>query len=126
MAVDDEPDARELLHAVFAEAGADAKVVGSGAEAFAAVCERPPDAIVADLGLPDEDGFALIRRVRALPADSGGRVPAVALTAFARGSDRAESLAAGFDLHLTKPVDPHELCVAISDLIVHRRQQSAS
>ncbi len=121
LAVDDESDARELLHAILTAAGARVTVAASGAEAFAAFRREPPDALVADLGLPDEDGYALLRRIRALPPADGGTAPAIALTAFARGSDRAESLAAGFDLHLTKPVDPDELCAAVADLVASRR-----
>jgi CheY-like chemotaxis protein len=75
-----------------------------------------PDVIVSDIAMPEEDGYAFIRRVRSLPPEEGGRTPAVALTALARPKDRVCALAAGFQTHLPKPVDPSELVLAVANL----------
>jgi CheY-like chemotaxis protein len=75
-----------------------------------------PNVLVSDIGMPGEDGYALIRKVRALDAEQGGRIPAVALTAYARAEDRKQALLAGFQLHVPKPVDPAELAAAIANL----------
>ena len=75
---------------------------------------RLADVLVTDIAMPDEDGYALIRAVRALPPEAGGSVPAVAVTAYARDEDRARSLAAGFQAHLAKPVESHELIGALA------------
>jgi CheY-like chemotaxis protein len=79
--------------------------------------------IVSDIAMPVEDGFGLIERVRALPADSGGRIPAIALTAYSRVKDRLEALAAGFQMHLAKPVDASELAVAIASILERSRNR---
>ena len=83
---------RELLREVLERCGGRVEVAGSAAEAFELFCRSPPDMLVSDIGMPTEDGYALIRKVRALPADAGGRVPAIALTAFARTEDRTRAL----------------------------------
>jgi len=114
LAVDDEPDARDMLTALLRELGAEIRTCASAAEALAVLCEGRTDVLVADIGMPIEDGFDLIRLVRALPADRGGNVPAVALTAYARAEDRAKALAAGYQIHLSKPVDPNVLATAIA------------
>ena len=77
---------------------------------------HPPDVLVSDIGMPGTDGYALIRQLRSMPEADGGRVPAIALTAFARNDDRARALAAGYQLHLGKPVDEDELVAAIASL----------
>ncbi|HEX8913449.1 MAG TPA: response regulator, partial [Humisphaera sp.] len=84
--------------------------------AVAAVRAARPDVLVSDIGMPGEDGYALIRRVRSLPAAEGAGVPAVALTAFAAAEDRARALGAGFQVHMTKPVEPAELVAAVAGL----------
>ena len=89
----------------------------SGAEAaLAAISESRPDVLVSDIGMPGEDGYAFIRELRARPAERGGRVPAVAVTAYARPDDRRRALSAGFDAHLTKPIDEVELVAVIASL----------
>jgi CheY-like chemotaxis protein len=75
-----------------------------------------PHVLVCDIGMPGEDGFALIQRIRTLPAEAGGRIRAVAVTAYARGEDRRRALASGFTLHMSKPIDPGELVVSVARL----------
>ena len=116
LAVDDEPDARHLLKSVLEQCGAEVRTCGSAAEAIAALEEYRPDVLVSDIGMPEEDGYSLIRKVRALDAGSGGRTPAVALTAYARVEDRLQALSAGYNMHVAKPVEPAELAVVISSL----------
>src|SRR5947208_670326 len=107
--VEDEVDAREALSAIVSQAGATVAAVGTAGEALGRLVSWRPDVLVCDIGLPAEDGYALIRKVRALRPDQGGDVPAVALTAYARASDRARALAAGFQVHLAKPLEPDQL-----------------
>jgi two-component system CheB/CheR fusion protein len=109
LVVEDDPDGREMLVTVFAGYGATVSAAASAAEAMEALRSATPDVLICDIGLPDEDGHELIRRVRALEAARGGRVPALALTAFAGAEDRRKALAAGFDLYLPKPASPAEL-----------------
>ena len=85
-------------------------------EALALVEARKPDVLVTDIGMPESDGFELLRRVRALGPDRGGRVPAIALTAFARSEDRTRALRAGFLVHVSKPVDPSELIATVASV----------
>jgi PAS domain S-box-containing protein len=115
LAVDDEPDSLALLRAVLEEAGATVTTAGSAPAALDAIACRPPDVIVADIGMPGTDGLQLIRKIRKLqePVRS---TPAAALTAYARAQDRITSLASGFHMHLVKPIDPLELLVAVSSL----------
>jgi len=114
LAVDDERDAREMLTALLRELGAEIRTCASAAEALKVLDEGWTDVLIADIGMPIEDGFDLIRQVRALPAERGGAVPAVALTAYARAEDQARTLAAGYQFHLPKPVDPNVLATAIA------------
>ena len=86
-------------------------------EALRAFDEFRPDALVADVGMPGEDGYSLIRRLRSRLADQGGHLAAIALTAYARLQDREDALAAGFDVHLSKPVEPSELAWAVVSLV---------
>jgi CheY-like chemotaxis protein len=113
--VEDEADAREMLVAVFEQCGATVISAASSVAAIEAVQRAPPDVLVCDIGLPGEDGYELIRRVRALEAGRG-RMAAVALTAYAGGEDRRKALAAGFDLHVPKPAAPAELVDKIARL----------
>jgi len=114
--VDDEDDTRKVITAVMAQHGAEVVACGSAREALDAIQWWRPDILMSDIGMPGEDGYALIRQVRALPADSGGRTPAAALTAYAREEDRRRALAAGFQLHVSKPFSAHELIAAVSNL----------
>jgi signal transduction histidine kinase/CheY-like chemotaxis protein len=117
VAVDDEADSLELLVTILEHAGATVNGFRSAGEGLNAVSAMRPDVLVSDIGMPGEDGHAFIRRVRALPASSGGRTAAVALTAFARGEDRTRALQSGFDAHVPKPVDRDELLAVIASLV---------
>jgi signal transduction histidine kinase/ActR/RegA family two-component response regulator len=114
--VDDDADTREFLATALRAAGADLRAVGSAAAAFATMRAWRPDVIVSDIAMPEQDGYAFIQGVRALDDAAGGRTPAVALTALARPRDRVRALAAGFQTHLPKPVDPNELVLAVANL----------
>jgi PAS domain S-box-containing protein len=117
LVVDDEPDARDLLTVVLEQQGASVSAVGSAAEALDRLESLKPDVMVSDIGMPNDDGYTLIRKVRALPARQGGATPAVALTAYAGADARETTLAAGFQIHLAKPIDPTELLAAIARLV---------
>jgi len=121
LVVDDELDARDLLAEILSQAGADVVVVGSADEALETLARWRPDVLVSDIGMPGDDGYILIRKVRALSAGQGGRVRALALTAYARSEDRALALEAGFHAHIAKPVDPLELTALIAGLAPERR-----
>jgi PAS domain S-box-containing protein len=125
--VDDHDDARELLEAVLTQYGADVVAVSSAAEAYALITATPPqelpDVMVTDIGMPGEDGYSLMRRVREWEFDRGVYIPAVALTAFGRPEDRMRALRSGFQMHVVKPVEPAELAAVITSLI---RRQMAS
>jgi len=114
LVVDDDPDALELATAILEASGAAVRRCPAAAEALSALREWHPDVLVSDIEMPGEDGYALIRRVRALDAAEGGRTPAVALTAYGRTQDRILSLAAGYSMHIPKPVDPGELTAIIA------------
>jgi signal transduction histidine kinase len=116
LVVDDDPDARELLSTALGYYGAEVVTADSAGEALALIPEVMPDVLLSDIGMRGEDGFALIRRVRALPPDRGGLVPAVALTAFAAANDRVRALSAGFQLHVAKPFDPLDLARTVQRL----------
>jgi PAS domain S-box-containing protein len=114
--VDDEPDTRELLKSSLSECGADVIVVASVSEAFGSLEASVPDIVICDIGMPGEDGYDLIRRLRALPQESGGKVPAIALTAYARVEDRLRALRAGFQMHVPKPVELAELVTVVASV----------
>jgi CheY-like chemotaxis protein len=116
LVVDDEPDTLDFLAAVLEGCEAEVTTASSSAEAFRLLKEARPDVLVSDIGMPGEDGYALIRKVRRLGDDEGGRTPAVALTAYAREADRREAIRAGFQTHMTKPVEPSELAEVIAGL----------
>lgn len=112
--VDDDDDARELLATVLERAGATVTGCADAASAYAAVREQRPDVLVSDIGLPGEDGFELIARIRQLSPEEGGRVPAVAVSGYARSDDRAKALDSGFQAHLAKPVELAELLALLA------------
>ncbi|MBN3895563.1 MAG: response regulator [Nostoc sp. NOS(2021)] len=114
--VDDEADARHLLTTILRQYGTQVIAAASACEALLALQEFKPHVLVSDISMPQEDGYTLIRKVRALPTDQGGRIPAVALTAYARAEDRTQALLAGFQLHVPKPVNPGELAAVIANL----------
>jgi PAS domain S-box-containing protein len=111
--VEDEPDARELLVTILHQYGAEVRAAASAAEGLELLGQQKPDALISDIEMPYEDGYSFIRKVRTLSVEQGGRVPAIALTAHARSDDRLRALSAGFDAHVTKPMDPIELVTII-------------
>jgi CheY-like chemotaxis protein len=123
LAVDDEADARRLLSKVLGEAGANITAVGSVTEAMAAIGAGCPDVLLSDIAMPDQDGYDLIGKVRSA-GHSVKVLPAVALTAFAHKDDRLRALLAGFQVHVPKPIDPHELVAVIATLAGRTGEQS--
>ncbi len=113
LVVDDEPDARELLRHLLQKYGLDVTIAGSAAEALDLLQRNRPHVLVCDVGMPVMSGYDLLEAIRALAPASGGNTPAIALTAYARPEDRARSMRAGFQLHLSKPVEMTELLVSI-------------
>jgi len=116
LVVDDEFDARALVTTMLEGSGAQVLAVSSAAEALDSMESWKPDVLIADIGMPVEDGYGLIKKVRALPRERGGQTPAVALTAYARSDDRKRALAEGYHVHLAKPVDRVELATVIGGL----------
>jgi signal transduction histidine kinase/ActR/RegA family two-component response regulator len=118
LVVDDEADVRELLIQILVECGVEVVAVATADEAITVLMEQASrlDVLVSDIGMPNEDGYTLVRRVRSLPPESGGRIPAVALTAYARTEDRRAALLAGFHSHIAKPVELAELIAVIANL----------
>ena len=116
LVVDDEPDARELVAAVLTGRGAEVVSVGSANEALEEMERQRFDVLVSDIGMPQMDGYALIRRIRQLPAERGGGIPAAALTAYAGVEDRMRVLSAGYQMHVPKPVEPAELATVVGSL----------
>jgi signal transduction histidine kinase/DNA-binding response OmpR family regulator len=124
--VDDEPETRELLKFVIEECSACVVTAATAEEAFAALQQDAFDLLISDVGMPGEDGYSLIRRVRSL-GGAGAALPALALTAYARSEDRTQSLRAGFNMHLAKPIDPAELLLVIETLArTARRARNSS
>jgi CheY-like chemotaxis protein len=126
LVVDDDPGIRDFLVTVLREHGAEATGVASALDALGAISRRRPDVLVSDIQLPGEDGYALLRRLRGLPPEVGGRVPALALSADSDGDDADRALAAGFQLHLCQPVQPSTLVGAVAALPGKRRRDSDS
>jgi PAS domain S-box-containing protein len=124
LVVDDEEDARLLVTTALERGGARVHAVENAVDAFAVLAKERIDVLVSDVGMPDEDGFSLIQRVRALPSGHGGDVRAIALTAYARAEDASKALRLGFQLHLAKPIDLHELTNAVSLLVSERARAS--
>ncbi len=116
LVVDDEADTREFLTFALEEYGAETIVAASAAEALKALELYHPDVLLSDIGMPEEDGYSLIRKVRSLSLERGGSIKAVALTAYAREEDQQRAISAGFQMHVTKPVEPAELVAAVSSL----------
>ncbi len=116
LVVEDETETRELLQMMLEQRGADVTVATSAREALEQLQHTKPDVLISDIGMPEEDGYELIRQVRALTPAQGGRVPAVALTAYARTEDRLQALRAGYQMHVPKPVELAELVAVVSSL----------
>ena len=117
LVVDDEPDARAIVKRLLENCRATVVTAGSATEALEAMSGDRPHVLVSDIGMPEQDGYELIRRVRSLGVESGGRVPAVALTAYARPEDRRKVLLAGYQMHVAKPVEPPELIAVVASLV---------
>jgi PAS domain S-box-containing protein len=116
LVVDDEPDVREWVSALLEHCKAVVFTAGSATEALAALHVHHPDVIVSDIGMPGEDGYTLIKKIRALGPQDGGGTPAIALTAYARMEDRTRAMVAGFNMHVAKPIEPTELLITIANL----------
>jgi signal transduction histidine kinase/ActR/RegA family two-component response regulator len=116
LVVDDEQDTRDLLRAVLEQCGSEVITAASAAEALEAFQQSKPDVLISDIGMPEEDGYELIWKVRALETGLGKRVPAIALTAYARVEDRVRALTAGFHVHVPKPIEPVELVAVVASL----------
>jgi CheY-like chemotaxis protein/anti-sigma regulatory factor (Ser/Thr protein kinase) len=116
LVVDDQPDARVLVERVLTDSGAKVLTAAGPEEAIDLLRTHKPDVLISDIGMPDLDGFELLRRIRALSPDEGGKIPAIALTAFARSEDRTRALRAGFLVHVSKPVDPGELVATVASV----------
>jgi CheY-like chemotaxis protein len=112
--LDDEPDARQLIHRVLTDCRAEVVQAASAREALELIESFRPDVIVSDVGMPEQDGYDFIRQVRA--KWSSRELPAAALTAFARAEDRRQALFAGFQTHVAKPVEPEELVAVVASL----------
>jgi CheY-like chemotaxis protein len=112
--VDDEGDARNLIKRILEDCGAEVRTAGSGLEALELLSEFHPDVVISDIGMPDLDGYEFIGRVRKLASST--RIPAIALTAFARSEDRTRALRAGFLAHVSKPVEPAELVAMVASV----------
>ncbi|HZP47885.1 MAG TPA: hybrid sensor histidine kinase/response regulator [Vicinamibacterales bacterium] len=124
--VDDDADGLALAEDILLRAGADVRACTSAAPAFDIVRNWMPDVLVADIEMPGEDGYSLIQRVRSLSIADGGATPAIALTAYGRPTDRARALAAGFNMHVPKPIDPMELTTIVAGIAgLAQRSQAA-
>ena len=115
--VDDEPDTRDMLKAGLSRCGAEVVTAASASDAFAALEAELPGLIISDIGMPGEDGYELIKRLRGMPGKAGGKIPAIALTAYARVEDRMNALRSGYQMHVPKPVDLAELVAVAASLV---------
>jgi PAS domain S-box-containing protein len=119
LVVEDDPDTQELLTAVLQKHGAEVMTVDSTARALAQVKQMKPDVIISDIAMTGENGYEFMSKLRTLDPEAGGRIPAIALTAYASAADRRRALLAGFQTHLPKPVEPHDLLAMILSLTFH-------
>jgi CheY-like chemotaxis protein len=126
LAVDDDASMREMLQQVFENAGAEVALAGSAREALGQLARFSPHALVSDIGMPHEDGYDLLRQVRALPPEAGGDTPAVALTGYTRDKDRAATREAGYQAFAGKPVDLDELFSAIRRVASQRAERKTA
>jgi signal transduction histidine kinase/ActR/RegA family two-component response regulator len=121
--VDDEPNANEAVQALLDSCGADVRVAASAAQALQMLDVWSPDVLISDIAMPEEDGYVLIKKIRARGANQSGNVPAAALTAYATTEDRISILAAGFQMYLAKPAEPSELIAVVASLAARRRRE---
>jgi len=120
--VEDEIDSRDLLNLILVSCGATVTTTSSAAEAFETIRREKFDVLISDIGMPEEDGFSLIGKIRELPDEQSGNMPAIALTAYARAEDRVRALRSGFQMHIAKPVEPSELVVVVANLAGRMRK----
>jgi signal transduction histidine kinase/CheY-like chemotaxis protein len=125
LAVDDQPDTREFFAELLTQYGAEVLSMASGAEVLVSLELFQPDVLVSDIGMPEMDGYTLLQQIRSLPASKGGKVPAIALTAYARVEDRELALICGFQDHISKPLDLQRLVQAVSDLARSSKKNSS-
>lgn len=116
LVVDDEPDARTFVTKLLSECGATVQTATGADDAIHLISEFKPDIVVSDIGMPGKDGYAFVRELRSRDVEEGGQIPAIALTAFARSEDRTRALLAGYQIHVTKPIEPQELLVTVFSL----------
>ncbi len=116
LVVDDEADSQELIAFVLDQAGASVITATTAGGAFAAFTQSQADILLSDIRMPEMDGYMLMRQIRALPPEQGGQIPAIALTAYAGEVDQQQALSSGFQIHLSKPIDPEQIVNAISIL----------
>ena len=116
LAVDDEADARHLITRILGGCGACVETAKSGGEALRMIRKNTHDILIMDVGMPGEDGYSVIQKVRLLKKEEGGEIPAIALTAFARSEDRRRAVLSGFQMHVAKPVEPSELIAMVASL----------
>ena len=116
LVVDDDTDAREFVTFLLQQYGAQVKAVGSAGEALTALTQSVPDVLLSDIGMPDVDGYMLMQQVRTLPPEQGGQIPAIALSAYAGEINYQQAIAAGFQSHISKPVEPAELVAVVTSL----------
>jgi CheY-like chemotaxis protein/anti-sigma regulatory factor (Ser/Thr protein kinase) len=114
--VDDDADARELITAMLAQGGVEVRTADSAREALATCDEWLPDILISDIGMPGEDGYMMMEKLRERESARGGHIPAIALTAYGRREDRGRALSAGYDSHVPKPVEPAELLTEVASL----------
>jgi CheY-like chemotaxis protein len=117
LVVDDEHDSRELLTMILTRCGSDVRCSDSAAHAIEAFNEWHPDLLVSDIGMPNEDGYSLIQKVRSLDSNYARHVPAVALTAYATDEDRMQALSAGFQMHVPKPIEPESFVTSLASVL---------
>jgi len=120
LVVEDDIETRDILSAILDRAGFSYRVATRASEALTVLDDWQPDVIVSDIGMPDMDGYAFVRELRARPAAQGGHIPALALSAFARNEDRELALRSGYQAHIAKPVEPADLVKAIATLTGHQ------
>ncbi|MFB2895504.1 response regulator [Aerosakkonemataceae cyanobacterium BLCC-F50] len=116
LVVDDDPDSRDLVAFLLEEYGMEVIVVASALEVLKTLASAQPDILLCDIGMPDMDGYMLMRQIRSLPPEQGGQIPAIALTAYAGESNQKQALKAGFQWHLAKPVEPMDVISVIVEL----------
>ena len=124
LVVDDETDARDLLAMVLKSCGAQVTTAATAGEALSLVKRLKPDILISDIEMPGEDGYSLIGKIRALSAEDGGQIPAIALTAHARIEDRLRALSVGYQMHVAKPVEPAELVIVLASLAGRSAKQN--